>query len=165
MRAASLFAVLMAFWLLLSGHYSFFLVSSGVICCLVVVFIAHHKGVFDIEGGNRIHPLLTGIITYWPWLCWQIFIANVDVFKRVWHPRLPINPRFIRVPFKTRTDLMTTLYANSITLTPGTVTVVVNQGEGDQEGEMLVHALSETAADGLLTGEMHDRVEKLEQHG
>jgi multicomponent Na+:H+ antiporter subunit E len=158
MRAISLFFVLLLFWLVLSGHYSVFLMGAGVGCCALVVFIAHRKGVFELQEGNWIHPLLTGAVTYWPWLLWQIVIANVDVFKRVWHPDLPIDPRLVRVKYETTTDLHTTLYANSITLTPGTITVAVEE----ERNEMVVHALSEESEQGLLTGAMHDRVKRLE---
>ena len=156
MRAVYLFAVLLLFWLLLSGHYTPFLIGAGVGCCAFVVFLARRKGVFDVKGGHPVHPLLTGAITYWPWLLYQIVLANIDVFWRVWHPKLPIDPRLVRVPYRTTTDLHTTLYANSITLTPGTITVAV------EEGEMVVHALSETSEKGLTSGQMHDRVKSLE---
>jgi len=159
MRAVSLFAVLMAFWLLLSGHYTPFLVAAGALSSAFVVFVARHKGVFELRGGSRVHPLLTGALTYWPWALWQIVLANWDVFRTVWHPRLPIDPRMVAVPFRTRTPLTTTIYANTITLTPGTVTVAVG------EGELLVHAISAEAADALLAGEMHERVLRLERPG
>lgn len=164
MRAISLFAVLLVFWLALSGHYTGFLIGAGVLCCALVVFIGQRKGALEVKGGSPIHPLLTGAITYWPWLCWQILLANIDVFKRVWHPQLPIDPRMVRVPYRTSTDLHTTLYANSITLTPGTITVAVEPGDpaGGVDGEMLVHALSAEAEAGLVNGAMHDRVKNLE---
>jgi multicomponent Na+:H+ antiporter subunit E len=156
MRAISLFFVALAFWLALSGHYTAFLIGAGVLCSAFVVLVSRRQGSFDAREGNPIHPLLTGAFTYWPWLLYQILLANIDVFWRVWHPRLPIDPRLIRVPYETSTDLHTTLYANSITLTPGTITVAV------EEDAMVVHALSETSAEGLMSGEMHDRVKSLE---
>jgi multicomponent Na+:H+ antiporter subunit E len=164
MRAISLFAVLLVFWLALSGHYTSFLIGAGVLCCAFVTFMATRKDALEVKGGNPIHPLLTGAVTYWPWLFWQILLANIDVTKRVWNPNLPIDPRMVRVPYRTTTDLHTTLYANSITLTPGTITVAVEAGDETTgtEGEMLVHALSAEAEAGLVTGEMHDRVKNLE---
>ncbi|MBN2491270.1 MAG: Na+/H+ antiporter subunit E [Planctomycetes bacterium] len=156
MRTVYLFAVLLVFWLALSGHYTAFLIGAGVFSCALVVYLARRKGVFEVKGGHPVHPLLTGAITYWPWLFGQIVLANIDVFWRVWHPRLPIDPRLVRVPYRTTTDLHTTLYANSITLTPGTITLAV------EEGEFLVHALSAASEKGLVSGQMHDRVRSLE---
>jgi multicomponent Na+:H+ antiporter subunit E len=70
---------------------------------------------------------------------------------------LPIDPQLVRVPYETESDLLTTIYANSITLTPGTVTVSVDHGE------MEVHALTPHAAEGLKSGEMHRRVMRLDR--
>jgi len=98
------------------------------------------------------------MLSYMPWLLWQIVLANIDVAYLVWHPKQNIAPRIIKVPFSMRTSLGTMIYANSITLTPGTITVSVDE----TKGEMLVHALSDKAAEGLLSGEMHERVKKLE---
>ena len=108
-------------------------------------------------GDPKIH-LALAMLSYLPWLLWQIVLANLDVAYRVWHPKLKISPRMIRVPYTTKTSVATVVYANSITLTPGTVTVSVDE----QKGEMLVHALSEKSASSLLSGAMQDRIHKLE---
>ena len=80
----------------------------------------------------------------------------MDVALRILNPRLPIDPRLVRVRAGQGDDVGRVIYANSITLTPGTVTI-------DEQGDMLtVHALTTAAADGLLTGEMDRRVTRLE---
>jgi multicomponent Na+:H+ antiporter subunit E len=155
-HVVSLYLVLLSTWILLSGQFTPLHLGSGVVCSGLVTYLALRKGVADKEG----HPvhLLTATLTYWPWLLSQILLANMDVIYRVWHPRLPISPCLLRVPRKTRTDLGTVIYANSITLTPGTVTVDVG------EKNLLVHALTRAGGESLLDGEMQDRVRRLEYH-
>lgn len=156
MRVVSMFFVLLAFWLLMSGHYTPFLIGAGAASCAFVVWVGRHKGVFQFRAGSRIHPLFTGALTYWPWVTWQIVVANIDVTKRVWNPKLPIDPQMVRVPYESDSELITTYYANSITLTPGTITVSV------EDGVMEVHALTKENAEALETGEMYERVKRLE---
>jgi multicomponent Na+:H+ antiporter subunit E len=100
--------------------------------------------VVDREG-HLLHLYLR-IIGYMPWLTIQIFRANVDVVRRVLGQSLPISPRMFRVRATQRTDLGRVIYANSITLTPGTVSV---ESEGS---EILVHALTGGAAKGSELG-------------
>jgi len=78
--------------------------------------------------------------------------SNIDVARRILSPGVPISPKLIEVPASQRTDLGKVIYANSITLTPGTISIRI------RDGMILVHALSEEAADELLQGEMDRRV-------
>ncbi len=162
MQALYKFLFLMAFWLLLSGQTDLsdsgdrYLIICGVLSCAFVTYIAMRMNILD-EEGHPIH-LVFRMLRYLPWLLWQVALANIDVAYRVWHPKQKITPQFIRVPLGMRTSLGTLIYANSITLTPGTITVSVDE----TKGELLVHALSDKAAKELLSGEMHDRIEKLE---
>jgi len=96
-------------------------------------------------------------LIYIPYLLWQIILSNIDVVYRVLHPGLPIDP--VIVSFKTRlkSELGIVTYANSITLTPGTVTIDVSK-----KGEFLVHALSSKYAESLLGGEMEKRILEIE---
>ena len=98
---------------------------------------------------------LPKLVTYVPWLAWQVFQSNWDVIKRVCMPGVQVQPRFIRVPCNLKTEFGRVTYANSITLTPGTVTVEA----GDT---FLIHALHKDAADSLETGDMERRVQVLE---
>jgi len=156
MHAAILFVSLMAFYVVLSGQiYSVFLMGAGVVCCLIITVLAKRLGVVDDEGLP--YRWWGRTLAYMPWLMWQIVLANIDVLKRVWKPgKLDIQPRMISVPHELRTAYGIATYMNSITLTPGTVTVDI----GDDE--LLVHALTEDAAEDLLGGEMHERVLKVE---
>jgi multicomponent Na+:H+ antiporter subunit E len=90
-------------------------------------------------------------------LLWQIVLANVDVAKRILDPRLPISPTMITLKPTQRSEIGQVIYANSITLTPGTVTTSLS------DGVLEVHALTRENADALLAGDMDRRVTALER--
>lgn len=152
-HSLSLGAVLFAVWLLLSGHYTLFITSLGVASSALVVAITLRMEVADHEG-HPIH-LTWRAITYLPWLMIEIIKANIDVAKQVLSPSLSITPTLIRVKASQTSDLGQVIYANSITLTPGTISVDV------ANGEILVHALSRAGAKSLLDGEMDRRVTRM----
>lgn len=153
--AVGLLTILAAVWLLWSGHYdSPLLLGLGGVSLALVLFIALRMRIVDDEGVPIQLPL--GLVRYVPWLVFEIVKANVDVALRILRPGLPIRPRVIRVRAGQRTDIGRVIYANSITLTPGTVTI---DTEGD---DITVHALTEEAAEGVLTGEMDRRVARVE---
>ena len=112
--------------------------------------VADHEG-FPIHLGPK-------AVTYWPWLIWEIIKANIDVALIIIKPKLEISPVLFRSPASQKTEVGQVTYANSITLTPGTVSIAV-------DGNLIeVHALTQVAADGLETGEMDQRVTALEGH-
>jgi multicomponent Na+:H+ antiporter subunit E len=151
---ASLLAVLVIVWLGLSGHVEPLLLGLGLASCLGVLALVRRMRLIDSEGA----PLQLSLraLLYTPWLLWEILKANVDVARRILNPRLPIAPRVIRVEAGQRTDVARVVYANSITLTPGTVSI---RCEGDH---IEVHALTEEAAAELQGGRMGRRVSWLE---
>jgi multicomponent Na+:H+ antiporter subunit E len=137
LRAFGLGALLFAFWLLLSGHYTPLLLGFGVGSCALVVYLSVRMDVVDDEvlsWGPAGRFLL-----YLPWLMKEVFLANVAVAKIILDPKMPISPSIVRFHGSQQTDLGKAIYANSITLTPGTITTGV---EGQ---EFEIHAL--TAAD------------------
>lgn len=154
MRYLSLAGFLFAFWIALSGHYTPLLVSVGAVSAVVCVLAAIRMRVADLEG----HPieLIRGAVTYWPWLAWEIAKSAWAVTKIIVHPNLPISPTMtiVRASQKTATGVAT--YANSITLTPGTITVGVNGNE------LTVHALVRDGALDLEGGGMDRRVSEFE---
>lgn len=145
LRAFGLGAILFGFWLLLSGHYTPLLLGFGVGSSALVVYLSNRMDVIDREG-VPLH-LIGSLLLYVPWLMKEIFVANVAVAKIILSPRMPISPRIVLLHGSQETDLGRVIYANSITLTPGTITTGV---EGQ---EFQVHAL--TAAD-LNTDEEHE---------
>ena len=121
LHVISLGLVLFGVWLLLSGFFEMLLIAFGVGSCLLVLFIARRMDVIDREG----HPIHLGwrAVLYWVWLGWEIVKANIDVARRVIDPKLPIHPVLIRLKTSQKSELGQVIYANSITLTPGTVTI------------------------------------------
>jgi len=140
----------MAVWLLLSGHYTPLLIGFGIASCLLSALIAKRMEVIDHEG----HPLHLGpkIVLYWGWLLVEIFKANLDVAKCILFPKKYLRPVMFTAKVTQKTDLGKVIYANSITLTPGTVTVDLDNDT------VMVHALTDTSAEGVKNGEMDRRV-------
>jgi len=153
-HAISLFVVMLGTWLLLSGIFEPFLLALGVISAAIVVAIAWRMDVIDREG-QPIH-ITWRFILYLPWLGWQILLANIDVLRRVLAPGLPIDPVLKCTAASQTSDLGTVIYANSITLTPGTVSITV---EG---GRIEVHALTGAAMDAVDAGDMDRRARRVE---
>ena len=105
--------------------------------------------------GVPIH-ITWAVLRYLPWLIREVAKANIDVAKRIIDPKLPISPCLFDAPVSQKTDLGQALYANSITLTPGTVSVDLDPNV------IRVHALDQGSADGVLEGEMDARVSAVE---
>ncbi len=134
LRAFGLGMILFGFWLLLSGHYNALLLGLGVAAAALVVYLARRMDVIDEEG----LPLELGwrLLVYIPWLMKEILIAALRVARIILTPSLPISPIVARYHTSQKSDLGRALYANSITLTPGTVTMGVH---GD---ELEIHSLT-----------------------
>jgi len=156
-RSLLLALVLFGLWLLLSGHYTPLIIGFGILSSLLVAFICHRMDVADHEG-FPIH-LSSRALTYWPWLAWEIVKANIDVTRIILSPKLPISPTLFQVPSTQETELGHVVYANSITLTPGTVTVDI------VDGMLEVHALTRGAADELENGRMDRKATAMEGLG
>jgi len=162
-RLAS-FLVLIAAWLLWSGHFTIDAVLYGAHpmmiwyalgSCLAVMLITEMMKRASNE--TELHELGFRPFFYVPWLLWEIVKANIAVAKIVINPKLPISPRLIRVKASQKTELAQVIYANSITLTPGTVTMDI------RDGMVLVHALTRASAEGVLSGVMDRKVAALER--
>jgi multicomponent Na+:H+ antiporter subunit E len=150
--AVNLSLILIVTWLLWSGYYrNPMLVTLGVLSCIGVVAFVRRMRFVDNE---EVLPLRFAL--YLPWLLWEIVKANVDVARRILDPKLPISPRLIKVKATQKRDLCRVLYANSITLTPGTVSIKM------EDDEITVHALTREAAEGVETGVMDAKVTRLE---
>ncbi len=152
--------VLFATWMLLSGEYSLhhgLVLGLGIASVILVVLIAVRMDVVDHEG-HPIH-LTQRFIGYWFWLLVEIVKASLDVTKRIWSPSLPISPTMYILKASQPGELGQVIYANSITLTPGTVTVRLD------DGDILVHAIAREVGDDLAGGEMDRRVTRLEASG
>ena len=152
-KAAMIF-ILGLFWLMLSGHYSPLLLAMGAVSVALVSWIAHRMD--DID--NEVMPLhlIHKLPRYAFWLVGQIVQSNLDLVVRIWRRESDVNPVLLRVPLPQRTDACRVIYANSINLTPGTLTVDM----GDES--LLVHTLAPQGAQSVREGEMARRVSLLE---
>lgn len=136
-----LIVVLIALWTGLSGDYTLtkpLIASLGAVSILLSAILAYRFDILDREGSP--YGRLLQLIAYWVWLIIEIFKANWIVIKACLRSTLDINPALVKVKTRCESDLARTVFANSITLTPGTVSVEV---EGSK---ILVHALYEDSA-------------------
>ena len=151
-KALLLFVFYFVIWLLLSGHYDPLLLTLGVLSCITCLYVTW-KAKFIDEEGLPLH-LLIRLPIYTLWLFKEIIKANIDTAKII-----IINnpdPQNFRVKSSQKTEAGKVTYANSITLTPGTVTTVL-------DGDILeVHALSSDMADDVKSGAMDEKVSWLE---
>ena len=156
MRFAVAAFVLFGLWLLFSGLYAPLLLTLGIVSSVFVAWIAERMGLLTPEPDTAwLRPLRC--LAYLPWFAWQVAKANADVTRRILAPSRAISPRVLRVPSTQASDLARTVYANSITLTPGTISI-------DVAGDVItVHALSREGAENLASGEMGARVTALER--
>ena len=145
------FILLYAFWLMLSGKYDLFHMTLGVICTLIVSLITHDLLFANVRGGD-IRLTIGRFLLYIPWLLYQIVTSNFHVAKLVLKPNMSIDPKVIKFKTKLESDISWVALANSITLTPGTITMNIH------DGEFFIHALDQKVADDLKSGEMEDRI-------
>lgn len=143
-------------WLILSGKFDVFHISLGIISCLIVAYSSAELLVPSPRLGNLIKVWLR-FIRYLPWLLYQIFLANLHVMYIVFHPKMMklIDPEIIRFKSRFSDEMSLFIFANSITLTPGTITVYVTVN-----GDYAVHSIDKTCAE-ALPGEMEERVSKI----
>jgi multicomponent Na+:H+ antiporter subunit E len=149
------FLILFGLWILLSGKFDLFHLSLGIISCIIVTLFS----------GDLLFPesKIEGLISSWvrflrylPWLLYQIFLANLHILYLVFHPRMMdlIDPKIIRFQSTLKKELSLVTFANSITLTPGTITVYVSV-----DGDFHVHSIDEKSGE-ALPGEMESKVSR-----
>ncbi len=153
------FFVLFAFWLLLSGRYQAKYIIIGVISAALVTFLTNDLFYSVLQRGERLgvktRQVLLQIghfILYIPWLLLQIILANVQVAYLVLHPRMPIEPGLLLFRTKMRKGIAQVTLANSITLTPGTITTSL------EDGNYIIHNLKPPLASSLVDGTMQNKV-------
>lgn len=159
LRHIVLFVVLLGFWALLSGQLDWtdghqrYLMICGLASCALATLIVKRVGFLDQEG--PLGRFLVGAMIYVPWLLWQIIKSNVDVARRVWSLNPDIDPVVFKAFYDMKSSLGAAVYANSITLTPGTLSIEIDT----HKKEIMIHALHHTNKD---TKAIHDRVLALE---
>jgi len=150
------FFIFFIFWILFSGKFDAFHLSLGVCSCLIVAHLSADLLFFGSDF-SRIPGLWFRFARYTPWLIYQVFLSNIHVLYLVFHPRMMtlIDPRIIQFKSRLKEDMALVTFANSITLTPGTITVYVSV-----YGDFRVHAI-DAASGESLPGEMESRIAKV----
>jgi multicomponent Na+:H+ antiporter subunit E len=151
----TLVVTLCGFWLALSGMFTPFLLAAGFGSALAVVWLATRMEIADRER-HAVH-FTAAVFTYWPWLIKEIAVSGWQVTRIILHPRLPISPALVRFKPSQASAVGLVTHANSITLTPGTLTVEAGHDE------FLVHALTQAGAEGVAGSEMDRRIARFEE--
>lgn len=161
------FFLLMGFWLLLSGHYDIIHTLYGVVSVTAVLMLHYRlkKYYFFEEEVTQADAKLKGayptpirffrLLFYIPWLLWQIMVASLQVAYVVLSPKMPIDPAIVRFKTKLPNTVARVILGNSITLTPGTITVQI------ADSEFIVHALMDVSASGIEEDVLPTEVAKL----
>ncbi|MEJ2420021.1 MAG: Na+/H+ antiporter subunit E [Exilibacterium sp.] len=151
----SLSALLSLLWLLNSGHYTPTLLAFGVASIALVVWLSYRMAIVDSE--SLPFHLILRLPPYYGWLIKKLIYSNIDVVTRIWRGNKSITPCVATLDIDQHTDMGRVIYANSITLTPGTITLDLT------DTSVTVHSLTKNGLDELIQGEMNNRVSALEQ--
>ncbi|MDF1656707.1 MAG: Na+/H+ antiporter subunit E [Verrucomicrobiales bacterium] len=149
------FGLLFLTWMIFSGLFDAFHLTLGVISCGIITWMSS-----DLLFEDRTIPLLARLRQgkrlggYCFWLLWQIVLSNLHLLRLAFSPMSSLQPHIVRYETKLETDFEKYLLANSITLTPGTVTIKI------MGNTLYIHAISDIAAKGL-DGEMERRIAQI----
>jgi multicomponent Na+:H+ antiporter subunit E len=147
-----LLLVLAITWVLWSGLYKPLMLGFGAFSCVLTVILAHRMGFFRHQAMLKVLPSLPA---YWWWLLREIIVSSIDVAKLILKPSLPISPIVVELEAESQSDIGRVILGNSITLSPGTVTLDMH------EGKLLVHCLTNESARALQEGEANRRAAEL----
>jgi multicomponent Na+:H+ antiporter subunit E len=147
------FIALLFLWVILSGKFDLFHMGLGVISCVIVTVFSGDL-LFPQSKTGGLFRRFIHVISYIPWLLYQVVVANFHVLYLVFHPRMMelIDPQIIRFDSTLKKELSLVTFANSITLTPGTITMYVSVN-----GTFQVHAIDKKSGE-PLPGEMEKRI-------
>jgi len=149
------FFILFVFWIFMSGQLDWWHLSWGALSCAVVAAISHDLLFKDIKSKGKIKEAVL-FFAYLPWLLWQIIRANIYIAYLALHPKMLqlIDPHIIKFKTTLKKDLARVTFANSITLTPGTITVLI------KDDYFFVHAIDKGVAK-ALPGDMERRITRI----
>lgn len=152
--------VLFVFWMVLSGRTETKFVVYGILTAVVTTWVTYPLLLVPNKDGSKKYYVfgfsIPKMIMYFFWLMWQLVLANIDVLLATTGQELNIDPKVVRFRFRADNPMASVILANSITLTPGTVTMNVTD-----DGVYEIHALTVGAAAGVLDGGMQKKVADL----
>jgi multicomponent Na+:H+ antiporter subunit E len=138
---------LFGLWILLSGKLDAFHLSIGFFGAALIAWINTEPQHLDEP------PLpLARLVLYLPWLFWEVVKSSLNITKIILDPKLPINPRLVQYPTNLGSNTAVVLLGNSITLTPGTVTIEVSSSK------LVIHALDDESSNELESRSMEQKI-------
>lgn len=149
-RALVLSVFLFAFWIVLTASFSLVNLLVGLLLSLLVAFITNKLIGEPLEPFTVTLPQAWRLLRYFPHLVKEIVVANLDVAERVLNPHMPISPTIIKFKFPLKEPLFQIILANSITLTPGTLTVTI------EDDVFYIHCLAEEHIDAIFGEDLQD---------
>ncbi len=151
------FIIMFGFWLLFSGRFDLFHLTLGFISCSIVSIVSSRLLFPEITPLPLLLKCWLKFAGYIPWLFTQIFLANLHLLYLTFHPKMNtlINPKIIKFNSKLKSNVSRTTFANSITLTPGTITVYANV-----MGSFVVHCIDNKSGQ-ELPGKMEEKIAKV----
>ena len=155
MRYIYTFLIMFGFWILLSGKFDLFHLTLGILSSGLVALLSSDILMYDTRNNDRL-AIAFRFICYIPWLLYQIVLSTMHVAFLALHPKMKdrIDPTIVTFKTKLKGNIAQVALANSITLTPGTITIRI------EDGVFYVHAISRKAAAGL-PGEMEERLARV----
>jgi multicomponent Na+:H+ antiporter subunit E len=135
---------LIIIWVILSGQFGLFFLSVGVISSFLVAFFLRES---NIAKKFKPYFILKFLFLYLPWLIWQVILSSIYVTKQVWKLEIDIKDtkeNIIKIKNKQENDLLSTIFANSITLTPGTATLFIDNNK------LYIHCLTQDTKSGVF---------------
>ena len=145
-------------WIAFSGHFDFLLLSFGIISVLIVLYTLRRMRIID-ETPVKFHMNVFKLVTYCFWLIREILKSNITVSKTILNPKIRVKQNMFDVPLSPKSEAGQVIFANSIPLPPGTITVET------EKNSLLVHALnfSDKTEDEIV--EMGNKVSSCERKG
>lgn len=157
MRHTLILAItLVLLWMALSGFFTPLMLGFGVFSIVLVLVISHRMDVVDQEG-HPLHLRPHRLLLFWVWLLKEIVVSNLMVARLILSPKLPISPTLTRVNVRRLSIVGQVTFGNSITLTPGSLTVEL------EPGIATVHTLTRETADGLADSSLGERLAAVEE--
>lgn len=150
------FLIMLVFWIIFSGRFDLFHLSLGVLSCGIVALV-NSRLLFKNGVSSKLVFFWFRFVRYLPWLLYQIFLANIHLLYLTFHPRMKelINPKVIRFNSRLDSNISRTTLANSITLTPGTITIYAGI-----MGSFAVHCIDDESGSGL-PGNMEKKIAEI----
>ncbi len=152
--------ILFIIWLIFSGKYDVTHISFGVIAVTLVILMNYRLSkinLFPERGEPNVPVKIYRLPRYILWMIKEIFLANLQVAYLVIHPKMPIKPKLLTFQTKLPSASAKVILGNSITITPGTLTIDI------EHDKFLVHCLVPDSASSLENGEMQSRIMRLFQ--